>query len=73
MFRACVAFLVPSLLGCGRQTTTPATPPADHSSTAGLLYPLTGLLISPVWASVAMRLSSLSVVSNTLRLRRITL
>ena len=37
---------------------------------AGLLYPIFGLLISPVWASVAMSLSSLSVVSNALRLRR---
>jgi Cu+-exporting ATPase len=36
---------------------------------AGALFPL-GLLISPVWASVAMSLSSLSVVANSLRLRR---
>jgi Cu+-exporting ATPase len=37
---------------------------------AGALYPLLGLMISPVWASVAMSLSSLSVVSNALRLRK---
>jgi Cu+-exporting ATPase len=37
---------------------------------AGLLYPFVGLLISPIWASVAMSLSSLSVVGNALRLRR---
>jgi Cu+-exporting ATPase len=37
---------------------------------AGLLYPLFGLLISPIWASAAMSLSSLSVVGNALRLRR---
>src|SRR5262249_41147965 len=37
---------------------------------AGLLYPFFGLLISPMWASVAMSLSSLSVVGNALRLRR---
>jgi P-type Cu+ transporter len=37
---------------------------------AGLLWPLLGVLISPVWASVAMSLSSLSVVGNALRLRR---
>ncbi len=40
---------------------------------AGLLYPLIGLLISPVWASAAMTLSSLSVVGNALRLRRAAL
>ncbi|MDB5342032.1 MAG: actP [Schlesneria sp.] len=40
---------------------------------AGLLYPFFGLLISPVWASVAMSLSSLSVVGNALRLRRVKL
>jgi Cu+-exporting ATPase len=37
---------------------------------AGVLYPFVGLLISPIWASAAMSLSSLSVVGNALRLRR---
>ena len=37
---------------------------------AGVLYPLVGLLISPIWASAAMTLSSLSVIGNALRLRR---
>jgi Cu+-exporting ATPase len=36
---------------------------------AGVLYPLWGILISPIWASAAMSLSSLSVVGNALRLR----
>jgi len=40
---------------------------------AGVLYPFFGLLVSPIWASAAMTLSSLSVVGNALRLRKVHL
>jgi len=40
---------------------------------AGILFPFTGLLISPIFAAAAMSFSSVSVISNALRLRNVKL
>jgi P-type Cu+ transporter len=40
---------------------------------AGVLYPVAGILLSPIIASAAMTFSSVSVIANALRLRRINL
>ena len=40
---------------------------------AGVLYPATGLLLSPMLAALAMSLSSVSVIANALRLRALNL
>jgi P-type Cu+ transporter len=40
---------------------------------AGVLYPVFGLLLSPMLASAAMTLSSVSVIGNALRLRHLEL
>jgi Cu+-exporting ATPase len=40
---------------------------------AGVLYPFVGILLSPIFASAAMSLSSVSVIANSLRLRSLRL
>ena len=46
---------------------------ARRADRGGLLYPVAGLLLSPMIAAPAMSLSSVSVIGNALRLRALNL
>jgi hypothetical protein len=51
----------PAESSCASSTTRSAC------RSPGILYPIVGILVSPIWASAAMTLSSLSVIGNALR------
>jgi hypothetical protein len=51
----------------GRHTFQPSL------AAVGVLYPFFGLLLSPIYAGTAMTLSSVTVISNALRLRKVRL
>ena len=53
--------------------TATRTKAAHDAIAAGVLYPFTGLLLGPMLASAAMSLSSVSVITNALRLHRVEL
>ena len=57
--------------GASRSRSPPTYNVLGVPVAAGVLYPFTGLLLNPMIASAAMSLSSVSVIANALRLRRV--
>ena len=67
------AALIAVLAGAGWVELVRSTNRRLGPIAAGALYPLFGLLLSPVIAAAAMSLSSVSVIANALRLRSVKL
>ena len=62
-----------TLDGCLVQAEGNLSPALLNAAAAGIFYPFFGILLSPILAAAATSLSSVSVVSNALRLRSVTL
>ena len=65
--------LVEESEGIPRSCDTPGSCPLGVPIASGMFYPWTGLLLTPIMASAAMALSSVSIIGNALRLRRVQL
>jgi cation transport ATPase len=67
--------LSPDEIACSMQwaTWSRRISSSTRHSAAGALYPLFGILLSPMVGTAAMALSSVSVIANALRLARVRL